>query len=68
MDYRKHIWLAHSIKIIDIIFIALLLVKKRTVSIWVSILRKRAVVVIIIIIIMAITDKVSLSLSKRMVY
>ena len=49
MDYIKHIWLANSIEIIDIIFIALLLVKKRTVSIWVSILHKRVVVVIIVV-------------------
>ena len=63
MDHRKHIRLVYSIKIINIIFIALLLVKKRTVSIWVSILHKRVVVVIIVV-----TDKVSFSLSKRMVY
>ena len=49
MDYRKHIWLVHSIKIIDIIFIALLFVKKRTVSIRVIILHKRVVAVIIVV-------------------
>ena len=47
--YRKHIWLAYGIKIVDIIFIALLFVKKRKVSIRVSILHKRVVAVIIVV-------------------
>ena len=49
VDYRKHIWLAYSTKFIDIIFIAFLFVKKRTVFIRVSILHKRVVAVIIVV-------------------
>ena len=42
-------WLSHSIKIIDTMFIALLFVKKRTVSIRESILHERVVAVIIVV-------------------
>ena len=49
LDYGKHIWIANGIKIIDILFMAFLFVKKRSVSIRIRMLHERVVVVIIVV-------------------